>query len=427
MPLVRRSTAVLAIGLCAVGLCGIAVSACSTATPPDAQPPDVRLAAEAVRHLDAREADLIAFRHDLHRHPELSGEEVRTARVVAERLARLGFRVRTGVGGHGVVGVLEGARPGPTVAFRADMDAVRSQAPDPAPYRSLTPGVRHICGHDVHTAIGVGLAEAFASVQDRLAGSVMLVFQPAEERGTGANAMLRDGAFDEIEPDAIFAVHTAPYRVGEVATVPGGMMAGRAQVTVSIRGDGDLADAEAQVRAALRGVGTFAPSRAREVAPDGFILVQLFRSGLGGAVHTVRAQIMTAGPDDRARAKALVTDALARLDLPGVTVVTAYDEAYMEGVTNDADLVALANAGIRAAAPDIAIRGVPGAVPAFSEDFGSFQARVPGVMYFLGVSNAEAGTTGMPHTPDYVADDGALLVGTRAILGAMLARLNAEP
>lgn len=377
--------------------------------------------------VEEREGDLIRVRHDLHQHPELSGAEERTAGVVARRLADLGFEVRTGVGGHGVVGVLDGAQPGPMVAFRADMDAVRSSAPDPVAYRSLTPGVRHICGHDVHTTIGLGLAEGFSAIQGDLAGSVMLLFQPAEEQGTGAKAMLADGVFDARVPDAIFALHTAPYIVGDVATVAGGMMAGRARVSVTLRGAGDLATAASEVRAALQGVGTLAPQQAVQPAPAGFILVQLFPEGTpsnGEAV--VRGQIMTAGPEDRARARRAAMEALESLRLPDVALEVDYDEGFMEGVTNDLRLVDLANDGIRSHASEVTIRTAGGAVPAFSEDFGSFQAQVPGVMYFLGVSNPEAGTVGMPHTPDYVADDASILVGTRAMLAAMLGRLTSE-
>ncbi len=379
------------------------------------------------RHVEQQQQKLIEIRHDIHRHPERSGAEVRTAELIAGHLADLGFDVRAGVGGHGVVGVLKGGRPGPVVAFRADMDAVRSSAEDPVEYKSVIPGVRHICGHDVHTTIGIGLAEGFSAIRADLAGAVMLIFQPAEERGTGAKAMLHDGAFDALKPDAIFAFHTAPYNVGEVATVTGGMMAGRASVSVTIRSARDLAAATSKVRETLEKVGTLSPQRAGQVAPKGFIMVQLFPTQASADREAVvRGQIMTAGPEDRDRAKAAVMAALAALDLSETTLETAYDERFMEGVTNDSALVDLANAGIRALAPETNIRTVRGAVPAFSEDFGSFQALVPGIMYFLGVSNPEAGTVGMPHSPDYVADDASILVGTRTMLAAMLARLMAH-
>src|SRR5262245_21216495 len=152
----------------------------------------------------AHEASFIAVRRDIHQHPETSGNEVRTAKLVADRLRSLGLDVRTSVGGHGVVGILKGGRPGRFIAYRADMDAVASNAQDPASFPSLVPGVRHICGHDVHVAIALGLAETLTSVRASLPGRVMFIFQPAEERATGARAMIDDGLFTSDRPVVIF-------------------------------------------------------------------------------------------------------------------------------------------------------------------------------------------------------------------------------
>jgi metal-dependent amidase/aminoacylase/carboxypeptidase family protein len=174
-------------------------------------------------YVDSQAAALITLRRDLHRHPELSGQELRTSGIVAERLKALGLQVRTRVGGLGVVGTLIGRRPGPLVAYRADMDAVRSHERDPVEFRSVVEGVRHICGHDVHVTIGLGLAAALASLRADLPGRVMFIFQPSEERATGAQAMLDAGLFNE-RPSAIFGLHTAPLAVGRVASKAGQMM-----------------------------------------------------------------------------------------------------------------------------------------------------------------------------------------------------------
>jgi amidohydrolase len=144
------------------------------------------------RQLQSVRADLIEVRRDIHRHPEVSGQEERTAWIVAERLRGSGLEVATGVGGHGVVGILRGGKPGPTVAYRADMDAVYSNAPDPVPFASETPGVRHICGHDIHTTVALGVAEALTAIRDELPGTVKFIFQPAEENIQGAYAMIED-------------------------------------------------------------------------------------------------------------------------------------------------------------------------------------------------------------------------------------------
>lgn len=133
---------------------------------------------------------------------------------------------------------------------------------------------------------------------------------------------------------------------------------------------------------------------------------------------------MTAGYADRARVKGEALDALAALDLPGATLSVDYDERFVEGIHNDDALTGLLREAVATHAPEVSVLPVGGAIPAFSEDFGSFQALAPGVMVFLGVSNPAAGTVGMPHAPDYVADDGAILVGASAMLAAMLARLG---
>ena len=185
---------------------------------------DLSIHSRIQMHLTKINAELVAIRRDIHRHPELSGRETRTAGIVAEKLKALGLQVRTGVGGTGVVGILTGGKPGPLVAYRADMDAVPSTLPDPAPFPSEVPGVRHICGHDMHVAIGLGLASALASVRNDLAGRVMFVFQPSEERASGARAMLDAGLFKDATPVAVFGLHSAPLEVGTIMSKPGQMM-----------------------------------------------------------------------------------------------------------------------------------------------------------------------------------------------------------
>jgi len=140
----------------------------------------------AAERIEALRAELIEVRRDLHRHPEVSGEEERTAGVVARRLEALGLEVRTGVGGHGVVGLLRGAKDGPLLAFRADMDAVPSTAPDPVEFRSVNEGVRHICGHDIHTTIGLALAEVNVRLVGRDRGSAAP--HPQSTRGSNSAA-----------------------------------------------------------------------------------------------------------------------------------------------------------------------------------------------------------------------------------------------
>jgi amidohydrolase len=374
--------------------------------------------------LEAGAEDFTALRHDLHRHPEVSGEEERTARTVADRMRALGLEVRTGVGGHGVVALLTGGRPGPLVAYRADMDAIRSTDPDPVEYRSVVSDVRHQCGHDVHTAIAVALATALADVQDELPGSVMFIFQPAEERATGAKAMLADGIFARSKPVAIYAIHTAPYEVGQIGTRPGVMMAARDRVRITISGDGDLKAAEASARAAVQGVSTITRAEATQPAPADFSFVQLRPASTANGVVTIEGSVTLASDVARERARQAIARALAALAVPGVTARHEYEPKWIAGVTNDQGLTANAVASLTAALGGTAVQTFRDLLPAFSEDFGSWQDEIPGVFFFLGVSNASKGHVGMPHSPNYVADDAAIVFGARAMATVVLDRIG---
>lgn len=372
-----------------------------------------------------RESALIAFRRDLHLHPELSGDESRTAARVAERLRALGFEVRTDVGGHGVVALLRGGQPGPVVAFRADMDAVRSDDPDPVPFRSLVPGVRHICGHDIHTALALALAEGFAAVRADLPGSLLLVFQPAEERATGARAMLADRAFAPVRPDAIYAVHTAPLEVGLFGSEPGPLLAGRDRVTVTLSGTGNLTAAEDSVRTIIQRVGTISAEDARGDVPPGFVLAQTWPARSDGGTRIVQGSLSIADPAARVRARRDIETGLGRLKLRDVSSHLRYEERFIPGVTNDPVLTARGDARLRAVFGDTAVVRVGVVSPLFSEDFGAFLDDVPGAMFLLGVSNSARGWVGMPHSPGYVADEAAIVIGARALSAILLDRLAA--
>lgn len=312
--------------LCTAVAISASCGAAQTPTTPSAQPlvwdaANAALYTRVAANASTHEAELIALRRDLHRHPELSRQEQRTSSLVADRLRALGLEVRTGVGGYGVVGVLRGGRSGPVIAYRADMDAVPTQDADPVDFPSETPGVRHICGHDLHVAVGIGLATALASVRSELGGTIMFIFQPAEESATGAKAMLDAGVFSAMKPSAIFGIHTSPGDTGQLTSRAGRMM------------------------------------NANAVAP---------------------------------------------------------------GVINDEALLTKAKASITSALGANAF-GDSGAPPdPFSEDFGHFQAQVPGVFFFLGATNRAAGLVSYPHTATFALDERAILVGVRAMAAVVL-------
>ena len=182
---------------------------------------------------------IVALRREIHQHPELAFEETETAKRVEAFLGELGLRARTGYGKTGIVALLEGARPGPTIAIRADMDALPIEEKNALPFASKVAGKMHACGHDAHTAIAAGVAAVLADMRKDLAGRVMFIFQPAEETLTGAAAMLADGALDEVKPDAILGFHNWPQLpTGSVGWHPDAVMASSDGFDVTLRGAG---------------------------------------------------------------------------------------------------------------------------------------------------------------------------------------------
>ena len=165
--------------------------------------------------------DLIGLRREIHRRPELAGDERLTSALVADRLRAAGLAVTTGVVGHGVVAVLDGAVDGPIVAYRADLDAVDDDELFDCSFASQIPGAAHLCGHDLHTVIGVGIALILAQLREQLSGRVAFIFQPAEETFEGARAMIDDGFLDRAAAQEIYALHCAPLPVGTLAVGPG--------------------------------------------------------------------------------------------------------------------------------------------------------------------------------------------------------------
>src|SRR3954449_12214395 len=168
--------------------------------------------------------ELVAIRRDLHAHPELGFQEVRTAGIVATKLSELGYEVVTGVGETGVVGLLAGPNPGSrTVLLRFDMDALPIQEENDVPYRSQQPGVMHACGHDAHVAVGIGVATLLARHRERFGGTVKLMFQPAEEGLGGAHAMIADGVLKGPNVDVALGLHVSSKHNTGTAVVRSGV------------------------------------------------------------------------------------------------------------------------------------------------------------------------------------------------------------
>lgn len=405
--------------------------------------------------VDARAAALeervIDWRRDIHRHPELGNREFRTGALVADHLEALGLEVRRNVAHTGVVGVLRGGRPGPVVALRADMDALPVTEDTGLPFASTVRttylgrevGVMHACGHDAHTAMLMGVAELLAGMRDELPGSVVFVFQPAEEGAPpgeegGADLMLAEGAFDDPKPEVVFGLHvTHRHPAGRIGYTEGGAMASSDKLTITIRGSQTHAAYPWQgvdpIAVAARLIPALHAIPAREVDTRIASIVSI------GAIHGgVRHNIIPDRVELLGTIRALDPDMRfelhekVRRTISGI-VASAGAEADVEidlgyPITfNDPQLT-------RAMLPTLERVAGEGAVkPALpvtgAEDFSQYQEVVPGLFFWLGVRDPKVSLDDAPpnHSPFFVVDESALVLGVRSLSHLTLDYMAAHP
>jgi amidohydrolase len=377
---------------------------------------------------------LINWRRDLHQHPELGFREVRTAAIIAEHLKELGLEVRTGVGRTGVVALLQGSRPGPTVMLRADMDALPIQEISDAPYASQTAGVMHACGHDGHVAVGLGVATLLARHARELPGQVLFVFQPAEEGEGGARAMVEDGALDDPRPEAAFGLHLwNQVPVGRVVAQSGPLMAAGDVIRITVNGKGghgalpheavDAIAVSGQILSALQTIVS------RNVNPQESAVLSIGTVHGGTAFNVIADKVELQGTI-RTFSPAVRETVLARLRvlLNGVTtgLGATYElaiDSVAAAVINDAAVSEVARAAAVEVVGPTAVAWHPPLM--VSEDFSEFQKLVPACYMLLGSSNPELGLDAPHHNPRFDFDERVLPVGV-ALLATAAARFLEE-
>ncbi len=394
-----------------------------------------------VRAVAAGEGRVQAWRRDFHSHPELSNRETRTAGVVASVLEGLGLEVRREIAHTGVVGVLRGGGgPGPTVALRADMDALPVTEETGLPfassvrstYNGTDVGVMHACGHDAHTAILLGAAEVLAAHRDQLPGNVLFVFQPAEEgapageRG-GARLMLEEGVFDDPRPDVVLGLHVVPqYEAGKIAVVSGGAMAGSDRLHIRVRGCQthaaypwlgiDPITVASRIVLALQAI----PGRRADARFPSIVSIGAIHGGVRGNIIPDEVELLGTirhtEPSMQAELHRMVEETATKIAESAdtkaeVEIGIGYPVTY-----NDASLTERIRPALeRAAGPEGVVRGL---LRTGAEDFSFFSREVPGVYYWLGIRKP-----GLPeqdaapnHSPRFVIDESALPLGVRAMV-----------
>jgi amidohydrolase len=370
------------------------------------------------------EPELIAIRRDIHRHPEVGFEEVRTAKLVADQLRSWGVEVVEGVAKTGVVGTVRGKRPGQrSIGLRADLDALHIRETTGLDYASAVPGKMHACGHDGHTTMLLGAARYLAEHPD-FAGAVHFIFQPAEEGLGGGRIMIEEGLFDRFPVDAVYGMHNAPgLPVGKFATRVGPFMAASDSWTVTFRGTGGHGGAGAHlatdptlplghfVLALQTIIGRNVPAIETAVASIGHIFAGDFRSpNIIPSEVVVRGTARSYKPAIRDLLQKRIADLAHSLaGAHGCTADVDYERRYPPLVTH-ADETA---ASVRAARALVGAENVYAEAPqqTGSEDFAFMLEARPGGFIMIGNGVAPNGSFHYVHTPLYDFNDEILTIG----------------
>jgi len=389
----------------------------------------------------AVEPKVIAWRRDIHQHPELSNREVRTSKLVADHLRKLGLEVRTGIARTGVTAYLKGGLPGPTVALRADMDALPVTEKTDVPfkstatgtYRGQTVGVMHACGHDVHTAVLMGVAETLTAMRASLPGNVLFIFQPAEEGAPegeegGASVMLKEGVFDKYPPSAVFGLHMwSPLNVGEIGVRAGPIMAASDSWKIEVlgkqaHGSRPWQGVDPIVTAAhiVNGLQTIVSRQVDITANPAVVSVGAINAGIRNNIIPDRAELIgtirTFDPKQREQI-------IAGIDRMVQNVAHANGATATFKVNPDGNPVNFNN-------PELLEKMVPTLMRVAgqdkmrlmslitgAEDFAYYAQKVPSVFFFVGITpeGQDAATAPGNHSDYFYVDEKSIPVALRAM------------
>jgi amidohydrolase len=375
---------------------------------------------------------MVEWRRYLHQHPELSFQEENTPRWIADKLTEWGLEVRIGVGGRGVVARLTGAWPGPTVALRADFDALPMHDEKDVVYRSTVPGVMHACGHDAHTATLLGVARALSEVREGLRGTIVFLFQHAEEHSPGgARPMIDDGAL--VGVDAVYGVHLwTPFPVGQLAVCYGPMMAAADEFHVRIHGKGGHGGLPHQAVDALAVASHFVVNLqtlvSRQVDPLRSAVISVGTIHAGSNFNIIAEEAVLTGTvrsydpqlrEELVRRIEQVLDHTCRMY--DATHSYDYQWGYPPVVNHAAEVARLQAVGERL----LGIHRVVQMTPVMAgEDFSYYLQERPGTYCFIGAGNVEKGIVYPHHHPRFDIDEDAMLTAAEVLTFIALQYIN---
>lgn len=378
---------------------------------------------------EAMRDELVARRRDLHMHPELAFEEVRTAGIVAQELAALGMEVQTGVGKTGVVGILEGDKDGPTILVRADMDALPILEENELEYASQVDGKMHACGHDGHTTIALGVAKLLARHRDQITGRIKFVFQPAEEIVGGAKAMIADGVLESPRPDYTLGLHLwNSMPLGIIGLADGPVMAGSSIFTLKITGKGGHAASPHQgidpVVCAAQIITAFQTIVSRNKAPLESAVISVTWIHAGTAFNVIPQEVELRGTIRffKLEVRDLIERRMAEIAHGIAGAMNCVADLNIEHnvlpVVNDPGVTGRIRPLIRQYVGEEGLTNTERTMGA--EDVGLFMDDIPGAYFFLGAAVPGQETYYGHHHPRFDFDENALPLGV-ALLSAAVA------
>lgn len=396
---------------------------------------------QIVQKTDNIYESLVEIRRDLHMNPEISKQEKRTAEIVAKYLINLGLEVKTNIGGNGVVGILKGGKKGRKIAWRADMDAIKTDEVDVVDFKSKNKGIRHICGHDVHTTIGLGIANVLSQQKEDLEGTVYFIFQPAEEMATGAKDMITDGLFDIIKPDEIYGLHIGPEASGTINYKTNELFAYQRVLKITFKTGNNEKELEHYMNTVLKSFNrnikfngspwdlinkisdpTIGITSKETIFKDYFIL-QGARFNKGKETNVYNASILETNKEKAEKIPSEIEKQIQNSKFKDSFISIEYTKQDLTPI-NDPKLTNISVKTLRNTYKKEMVKQLYGQVPFFGEDFIYYQQKVPGVFFFLGGSNIEKGTISMPHSPNFAVDEKTIKYGVQSFASLIFERTN---
>jgi metal-dependent amidase/aminoacylase/carboxypeptidase family protein len=383
---------------------------------------------------------IVKIRRNFHTNPELAGNEKQTQETIKQYLTELGIEVKTNLYGYGIVGILKGAKKGKSIAWRADMDALPNDFPDNVDFKSKIQGVQHGCGHDVHMAIALGIAEVLVKHKKNLKGTVYFIFQPEEESFTGAKGMINNKLFSKINPNEIYGLHITPFPVGQIIVKANEMYAYQKGIRVQFKNTltkEKLTELYSKIRNSLtRTINNSKPwelqhaldaklglTNPNTIFKDYFFMDESFINYSKNDTLVLEADVYET---DKNKLEVIIPAIKKEIESQGLTEQLISVTFFKENPTiqNNPALTNYAINTLNKINGQGTVTIDYGQVPFSNDDFSYFQQKIPGVYFYLGGSNFEKGMIAMIHAPNFIVDEECIKIGVKSFASLIYERLK---